>query len=158
MCLNPRAESRCVGCCTALSSWLFLMMAAIQFNDPDPVYWVADYGLVAAVPLARIFRRRLPKVSLLAGGMVLAGLLIAVPGFVDFLVSGDYASINGKMSPEKPYMESARESIGLLIAAICLNASALGAGVNGHRGLQVETGGDNPGSTMAANRQWGLTQ
>ena len=108
----------------AIVALVFVMMAAIQLNDPDPAYWVAVYVAIAAVPLARVLRRRLPNVALLAGGMVLAGLLIAMPGFVDFLVSGDYASINDKMTPEKPYVESAREFIGLLMAAICLIAYA----------------------------------
>ncbi len=100
---------------------LFLIMAAIQLNDPDPAYWVAVYALVAVVPAARVFRRRLPKTSLLAAGMVLAGLLISLPGFIDYLSSGDYSSIGGKMMAVKPYVESAREFLGLLIAAICLS-------------------------------------
>jgi len=99
---------------------LFLVMAVIQLNDPDPVYWFAVYALVAVVPAARIFNRRLPGTSAVAGGMVLAGLLIAAPGFVDYLGSGDYASISGKMMAEKPYVESAREFLGLLIAAVGL--------------------------------------
>jgi hypothetical protein len=104
----------------AIVALALLMMAAIQLNDPDPAYWVTVYVVVAAIPIARIFRHRLSKVSLLAGGMVLAGLLIAVPGFVDYIASGDYASIDDKMSAERPYVESAREFIGLMMAAICL--------------------------------------
>jgi hypothetical protein len=106
----------------AIVAVVFLMMAAIQLNDPDPAYWMAVYAAVAAVPLARVLHRRLPSVSLIADGMVLAGLIIAVPGFVDFLVSRDFTSINDKMTPDKPYVESAREFIGLLMAAICLMA------------------------------------
>jgi len=95
-------------------------MAAIQLNDPDPVYWVAVYVVVAAVPAARIFGRRLPTTAAVAAGMVLAGLLIAAPGFVDYLASGDYAAIGEKMMDEKPYVETAREVVGLLIAAVGL--------------------------------------
>ncbi|HUU73061.1 MAG TPA: transmembrane 220 family protein [Burkholderiales bacterium] len=108
----------------AVFTLVFVMMAAIQLNDPDPTYWIAVYALVAAIPAARIFGRRLPGISVLTAGMVLAGMLIAGPGFIDFLVSGDYASINDKMSAEKPYVESAREFIGLLMAAVCLIAYA----------------------------------
>ncbi len=102
----------------------FLMMAAIQLNDPDPVYWVVVYGMVAAAPFARMCRHRLSNVPLLATSMVLAGLLIAVFGFIDLLVSGDYASIHDKMSPEKPHVQFAREFIGSLMAAVCLIAYA----------------------------------
>jgi hypothetical protein len=93
---------------------------AIQLNDPDPVYWVVVYTVVAAVPAARIFGHRSPKTLLVAGGMVLSGLLIAAPGVVDYIASGDYASIRGKMLAEKAYVESAREFIGLLMASVCL--------------------------------------
>lgn len=102
----------------------FLGMAWIQLNDPDPAYWVVVYVLVAAIPLARIFGHRLPTVLILASGMVLSGMLIAGPGSLDYLASGDYISIKGKMLDEKPYVESAREFIGLLAAAICLLAYA----------------------------------
>ena len=99
---------------------LFLMMAVIQFNDPDPVYWIVVYALVAAIPLSRATGHRLPRALMLAGGMVLAGLLISGPGLLDYIASGDYDSISGKMMDEKPYVESAREFVGLFAAAICL--------------------------------------
>ena len=97
-----------------------LSTAAIQLNDPDPAYWVTVYALVAVVPAARIFGRHLPKTSLVAAGMVLSGMLIAGSGFVDYLASGDYSSIGGKMMIAKPYVESAREFLGLVIAAAAL--------------------------------------
>ena len=99
---------------------LFLIMAAIQLNDPDPAYWITVYAVVAAVPAGRFFGRRLSRTSLVAAGMVLAGLLISVPGFVDYLASGDYAAIGGNMMAEKAYVEPAREFLGLLIAAVVL--------------------------------------
>jgi len=104
----------------AIVAMVFVFMAAIQLNDPDPAYWIVVYVAVAAVPAARIFGYRLRKVVLIAGGMVLAGFIIALPGAVDYLASGDFASISGKMLGEKPYVESAREFIGLLMAAVCL--------------------------------------
>lgn len=101
----------------AVVAIIFLIMAAIQLNDTDPAYWIAVYVGVAAIPAARIFERRLPTISTVAAGMVLAGLLIAIPGFIDYLASGDYASIGGAMMAEKPYVEPAREFLGLMIAA-----------------------------------------
>ena len=105
----------------ALVALLLLVMAAIQLNDPDPAYWVTVYALVAVVPAARIFGRHLPKTSLVAAGMVVSGMLIAGSGFIDYLASGDYSSIGGKMMMAKPYVESAREFLGLLIAAVALS-------------------------------------
>jgi len=93
-------------------------MAAIQLNDPDPAYWIVVYVVVAAIPAARIFGYRLRGLTIFAAGMVLAGLIIATPGTIDYLTSSDFAAIRGKMMGEKPYVESAREFIGLAMAAI----------------------------------------
>ena len=104
----------------AIVALAFVFMAAIQLNDPDPAYWIVVYVVVAAIPSARIFGYRLPKLVLIASGMVLSGLIIATPGTIDYLTSSDFAAIRGKMLGEKPYVESAREFIGLAMAAISL--------------------------------------
>ena len=104
----------------AVVALTFLAMAAVQLNDPDPVYWTAVYCAVAVVPAARVVGSQLSTTSVIAFGMVLAGLLISWPGFLDYLGSGDYSAIGSEMTVEKPYVESAREFLGLLIAAICL--------------------------------------
>jgi hypothetical protein len=51
---------------------------------------------------------------------VIAGVLIAAPGFVDYLQSGDWSSIAEHMNDEEPYIEQGREFVGLLIAAAAL--------------------------------------
>ena len=104
----------------AIVALAFVFMAVIQLNDPDPAYWIVVYVVVAVIPAARIFGYRLRKLTLFAGGMVLSGLIIATPGAIDYLASSDFGSITGKMLGEKPYVESARESIGLAMAAISL--------------------------------------
>jgi hypothetical protein len=53
----------------------------------------------------------------IATGMILSGLLIAAPGFLDYLDSGNYGAITGEMMDNVPYVESAREFGGLLLAA-----------------------------------------
>ncbi len=106
----------------AVVALVFLLMAAIQLNDPDPLYWATVYVVVAAIPAARVFEKRLPAIWLVAGGMVLAGMLMSFPGFIDYLGSGDYGSLGGAMMAEKPYVEPAREFLGLLIAVGCLVA------------------------------------
>ena len=104
----------------AIVAVAFVFMAMIQLNDPDPAYWIVLYLVVAAIPAARIFGYRMPKLVLIASGMVLSGLIIAMPGTIDYLTSSDFAAIKGKMLGEKPYVESAREFIGLALAAISL--------------------------------------
>ena len=99
---------------------VLLYMTYLQFNDPDPLYWVVVYGFVALFPIARLFDRNIGRAAPVTFGIILAGLLIAWPGFVDYLQSGDYASLVGAMSPDKPYVEPAREFLGLVIAGAAL--------------------------------------
>ncbi len=95
-------------------------MAAIQMNDPDPLLWLTVYLAIAVVPASRIFGMRLPVPFGIVVGLVSAALLLSFPGFVDYMRSGDYASLTGGMSAEKPYVESAREFLGTAIGAVCL--------------------------------------
>ncbi|MEM7218439.1 MAG: transmembrane 220 family protein [Pseudomonadota bacterium] len=99
---------------------LFVAMAVLQLNDPDPLYWVVVYLLVACVPLGRLCGWESSIFRALVAGLLLAGLLQSLPGFVDYLTSDDLVSLTGAMNPALPFIESAREFIGLLLGAICL--------------------------------------
>jgi len=99
---------------------MFMAMAIVQLNDPDPIFWVAVYMAVAFVPVSKLLAYRSIAIFYVAVGMCLAGLLISAPGFIDYLSSQDFTAINGGMSEEKPYVESAREFLGMLIGAVCL--------------------------------------
>ena len=103
----------------ALSA-LFLVMAFIQLNDPDPALWVLLYLSIAILPAACFWQRRLPIFWGVSAGIAAACLALSFAGFVDFIRFGDYASIGGDMTAEKPYVESAREFLGTLIGVSCL--------------------------------------
>ena len=96
------------------------VFALLQFNDPDPLVWVVAYALVTlaiAAPPEPDWSR---LCTWLAGGMLLSLALIALRGFIDFLQSGDVASIAAEMSPDRPHVEPAREFLGVVIAAVAL--------------------------------------
>ena len=95
---------------------MLVVTTALQFNDPDPVYWVAVYGLGAVVPLLNSFGRHSQFLAALTIGMILSGMIYAAPGFFDYLQSGDFGSITGSMDGPARYVEPAREFLGLLIA------------------------------------------
>ena len=103
-----------------IASLLFFTMAAIQLNDPDPLYWVVVYLTAAMISGCLFFGTRLEALSKVSMGMILAGLFISGPGAMEYFASEDYASISGDMLAAKPYVESAREFGGLLIAFIYL--------------------------------------
>ena len=98
----------------------FIAMALIQFNDPDPLYWVVVYAATAWIVGANAFGRTNRTVVLIVLGLDFAGLLIAAPGFFDYLRSGDFASIGGDMAGSATYVEASREFLGLAIALAAL--------------------------------------
>jgi len=115
---------------------LMLVTAALQLNDPDPIYWVVTYLAVAAVGAAALFGRPLMTLSKIAIGLLLAGLLISLPGTIDYVASGDYASATLTMSDDKPYIESIREFGGLLVALVYLVVFEV-VQKQGYRGTEV---------------------
>ena len=95
-------------------------MAALQINDPDPLLWMTVYLAIASMPTARTLGYRLPIPFWVTVGLAFACLLISVPGFLDYLSSGDFAAVAKEMSGDKPYVESAREFLGIAMGALCL--------------------------------------
>ncbi|MEM1115871.1 MAG: transmembrane 220 family protein [Bacteroidota bacterium] len=104
----------------ALVAVLFVAMAALQLNDPDPLLWFVVYLAIATMPAARIFGYKLPTLFWGTVGMAIACLLASANGFVDYVYSGDWGSVGEEMSAEKPYIEPAREFLGVAIGAVCL--------------------------------------
>ena len=92
----------------------------VQFNDPDSLMWIAFYALATAVP----FLNLLKKYSALIGWPILAfgiGLLIfTVSGFLDFWQVKESESLTNSMSPDKPFIEQAREFLGTLFAVVVI--------------------------------------
>ena len=97
---------------------IFLYMAFIQLNDPDPLYWLAVYVGTAAVALGKGLGRSSEFWTTVLIGATAAGMIVATPGLVDFIGAGDFAAI-GDMD-NAPYVEPAREFGGLLIAFVFL--------------------------------------
>lgn len=95
---------------------LLAVTAALQFNDPDPVYWVAVYGLAAVAPIVHARGSRAPFLGALTLGMVISGMIYSAAGFYDYLRSGQFGSITGSMDGPDAYVEPAREFLGLTMA------------------------------------------
>lgn len=94
--------------------------ALLQLNDPDPLVWVVAYGLVACCVAAPSAAAWSVRGAWLTGGVLLTLALGALPGFVDYLFSGDFGSIAAEMSPGQPHVEPAREFLGVVIAGAVL--------------------------------------
>ena len=94
---------------------LFAFAAAVQFNDPDPIRWIAVYGAAFVLSLAVALGRRVPLVVTIAVGLV-ALTWAAVIAF-----GGPAASEYGRMfdawEMKSPSVEEAREASGLILVA-----------------------------------------
>ncbi len=96
---------------------LFLIFAIIQLNDPDSVLWFSIYFFVALLCLIPNFKS-IPKSILIVTTIgLIAYSLFHFTLFIDYLQTDNKEEIFGAMVYEKPYLEGAREFLGILIAA-----------------------------------------
>ncbi len=91
-------------------------MALVQLNDPDPVYWVGLYSCCAMVPALALLNRQYPLFNWACIAYCVATLVFSTQGAFEYLGHVREESLIQDMSPDKPYIEIAREFIGTLIA------------------------------------------
>lgn len=103
-----------------VAATLFALCVVLQWNDPDPLAWMAVYG-AAAVLAARAAGGRAPRAGVLALlGLAALWMLTLLPGVAEFARHGDPGLIAASMKAAEPWIEEAREFGGLgLIAAWC---------------------------------------
>lgn len=99
---------------------LFLVSAALQYNDPDPWIWVTIWALAGLIALGYALNKVPFAIPLVAGIAAVIGFFYTYPEkFEGFEIGqGDIKNI-----------EEGREAYGLLIIAIVMLALAI-------RGLQ----------------------
>jgi hypothetical protein len=92
---------------------VFVVSAGLQWNDPDPAYWIAVYG-VSAILAARATQGQLPLAPNLVA--LLAYALLAVRALPDLLAAREAAFTHWHML--EPRDEVAREAGGLGVCAL----------------------------------------
>lgn len=102
-----------------LTLW-FLLNAAVQFNDPDPLLWIAIYGTVAIIAGLAVFTRFYLPLIAATLAVCLGGSLYLLPSAFELFLHHEPGELLSGMSPDRPYVEEARESLGLLIATAAL--------------------------------------
>lgn len=100
---------------------LFLLFAAVQFNDDpnDIVFWVLVYSGVGIISAFAAFDKYNMWVILLGLAAVVFELFRKFPTFAQWISSG-MPSIIGEMQASTPYIELAREYLGLVLCLIVL--------------------------------------
>lgn len=102
-------------------SILFVLFAALQYNDPDPWLWIPIY-LFAAILCWFAFRGKYCRAALLFGILAYtayaAVLFFEKDGVLDWLTKHEAANIAQSMKAETPWIEDTREFFGLLIMIV----------------------------------------
>lgn len=97
---------------------IFIIFAALQYNDPDPYVWMPIY-LYGAVLCWLTFRNHYYPAAYLAGIAVYAAYALYkvfdTNGLIDWMTKHGAQNIAGTMKAEKPWIEETREFFGLVI-------------------------------------------
>ena len=98
---------------------LFFTSAAVQFNDPDPLFWVTLYGATGVIAVFAAFDRYNPWIILLGMAACAYEAYVFFPGFYTWVTDG-MPSITESMQAESPYIEMVREFLGIIITLAAL--------------------------------------
>jgi hypothetical protein len=110
---EPGRVSRGLRIAAGAMTALFVVSAAVQWNDPDPAYWIAIYG-VAALLSARAAQGQLPLAPNAVACVVFSAL--ALRALPDLLGAREQAFTHWHMLAARD--EVAREAGGLSICAV----------------------------------------
>ena len=102
---------------------LFVVCAALQYNDPDPILWIPIY-LYAAILCFFAFRGKYYVTAMLTG--ITLYVLYAIylfftdNGVVDWVTKHEAESLTQSMKASSPWIEDTREFFGLCILTFVL--------------------------------------
>jgi hypothetical protein len=103
--------------------FLFIVFAALQYNDPDPYLWVPIYMYTAVLCWLAARQRYFIKAYLF--GIVVYAIyavykIFDTNGLLDWFKLHHAENIAETMKAEKPWIEESREFFGLVILIIVL--------------------------------------
>ncbi len=101
-----------------LFTFIFIVFAALQYNDPDPYLWMPIYLYGAAICWLA-FRNQYYPAACFAGITVYAIYALYkvfdTNGLIDWMTQHQAQNIAATMKAEKPWIEETREFFGLVI-------------------------------------------
>lgn len=102
---------------------LFILSAALQYNDPDPFLWISIYGVAALLAYMNIVNKhdRFSHLGVLIACLIYGFTLVfKKDGVISWFQDHEAESLVQSMKATKPWIENAREFGGLMIIAIFL--------------------------------------
>ena len=100
----------------------FLFSLAVQYNDPDPLRWMAIYGAAAAVCALELARRTRLGYPAIVGAAALTWAVSIAPRVLGVVRFGDMFA---EFEMKNAGVEESREMYGLLIVALWMGLVAL---------------------------------
>lgn len=109
---------------SAVFAILFFLCAAIQYNDPDPLQWMAIYGAAAVISTVVAIQGRIAWFwpAFVAGIALVWGL-----GLAPALGRIAPNELMATMKAGSPQIEESREALGLFLVAVWMIVVALAA-------------------------------
>lgn len=104
-------------------SLIFIVFAALQYNDPDPYLWVPIYLYTSVLCWLAARSRYYPKAYLLGISVYTIYAIYKVfdtNGLLDWVKLHHAADIAATMKAEQPWIEESREFFGLVILIVVL--------------------------------------
>src|SRR5687767_1113484 len=102
---------------------LFVVCAALQYNDPDPYLWIPIY-MYAAVLCFLAFRGKFYPIAYIVGMAVYViyaiYLFFTDEGVIDWVNKHEAESLTQSMKASTPWIEDTREFFGLCILTFVL--------------------------------------
>ena len=103
--------------------FLFIVSAALQYNDPDPYIWIPIYLIGATICFQASRGKNYPVFTLLFSGLFLIYdlyLFFDKFGVLSWLNEHNAENIASSMKASAPWIEETREFFGLLILILVL--------------------------------------
>lgn len=101
---------------------IFVLFAALQYNDPDPIIWILYYLGVSVITGAAAIGKYLKWLVMVIIVVSVVGLVYYSPSVYDWAINHNAENIAQHMKADKIYIEETREFFGLIIS---LAAAAL---------------------------------
>lgn len=98
---------------------LFLVFAAVQYNDPDSGKWIAAYLVPSILFFLILVDKYFYKSGRIAMIIFIFSGLLYIPDLLNWVRTG-MPSITETMQAEKPLVELMREFLGLVIISVAL--------------------------------------
>jgi hypothetical protein len=100
---------------------MFLFFAFLQVDDPDPLIWILIYGAMAVVAVMAMFNVYIRNFILILIIIYVAYSLVYIGGVQEWLAKENKSELFDDVAKmQHPYIEEAREFLGLWICIIVL--------------------------------------